>query len=423
MKKATTSTTKLITRYNALFEEMNKKLVCREDEITALKYALLLRQNVLFFGKPGTAKSLMASMLMQAIKGATTFQAQLRKEMTGDAVFGPLNITKYQTEGVLEYNTAGMLPEAQLVYLDEFFDANDNLMRGLLECLNERLFTCGRTRRHIPLHTCIATTNFYKPDEKREAVTDRFLIRVKVDPISGVGNVVNMFDQYLGKGFHLENTLDYSDLELLCEEVYNITIPDITKEEVATMLQYHTEARRGVRSVSDRRLCWALDLLRANALLRNAKEVDIEDFPALQYAFGVVHDDSEERNYFAAFEKITYEHPYKVEGWKDIQQAFKVYDVSNHVLEHHERYTVDQITEMLNTMKEMILAITSRQRRTYDTTTENRLQDYATKIESKIHKVKEVLIQKGGALAVSNDRFNPAGDFESKVAKEVNITQ
>src|SRR5690606_41028061 len=53
-------------------------------------------------------------------------------------------------EGDLVTNTDGMLPEADIVFLDELLNANSAILNSLLMALNERIFRRGRETRAIP---------------------------------------------------------------------------------------------------------------------------------------------------------------------------------------------------------------------------------------------------------------------------------
>ena len=65
-------------------------------------------------------------------------------------IFGPVDIAAFR-EGRYERRTAGMLPEAEVVFLDEVFKSNSAILNSLLTLLNERRFTSGDRALACPL--------------------------------------------------------------------------------------------------------------------------------------------------------------------------------------------------------------------------------------------------------------------------------
>ena len=81
-------------------------------------------------------------------------------------------------EGELVTNTEGMLPEAELVFLDELLNANSAILNSLLTVLNERVFRRGRESRALPMIMAVGASNHLPEDEALRALFDRFLLRV-----------------------------------------------------------------------------------------------------------------------------------------------------------------------------------------------------------------------------------------------------
>ncbi len=70
-----------------------------------------------------------------------------------------------------------MLPEAEIVFLDEIFKSNSAILNSLLGILNERRFFTGSTTIQVPLGSLYGATNEIPNDEALAALFDRFLIR------------------------------------------------------------------------------------------------------------------------------------------------------------------------------------------------------------------------------------------------------
>jgi MoxR-like ATPase len=101
-------------------------------------------------------------------------------------IFGPINLRKLK-EGVVETEIAGMLPEADVAFVDEIFLGSTAILNTLLAILNERTFRRGHTNISCPLRVCVGASNRLPEDEQLAAFADRFLVRIFVEPIGDSG--------------------------------------------------------------------------------------------------------------------------------------------------------------------------------------------------------------------------------------------
>ena len=83
--------------------------------------------------------------------------------------------------------TAGYLPEAEVAFVDEVFKANSSILNSLLTLMNERLFDNGAGRTMAPLLCLVGASNELPESEELSALFDRFLLRVRVAPLSDAG--------------------------------------------------------------------------------------------------------------------------------------------------------------------------------------------------------------------------------------------
>src|SRR6185436_7639348 len=97
-------------------------------------------------------------------------------------LFGPIDLRRLR-EGVVEVETAGMLPEAEIAFLDEVFLGSTAILNTLLGLLNERVFRRGHTVKACPLKVCVGASNAIPDDEALAAFADRFLVRVFLEPV------------------------------------------------------------------------------------------------------------------------------------------------------------------------------------------------------------------------------------------------
>lgn len=165
-----------------LVEQCSQGLVERRTLVEAIVLAAVAGEHVLVVGPPGTAKSEAARRVARGL-GGRYFEYLLGKFSEPSELFGPVDLRKLK-EGVLETATEGMLPEAEIAFLDEVFAGSTAILNSLLTLLNERVFRRGSTRLHCPLRVCIGASNALPEDESLAAFADRFLVRCFVEPVS-----------------------------------------------------------------------------------------------------------------------------------------------------------------------------------------------------------------------------------------------
>ena len=157
-------------------------LVDRELLTESVALCAVAREHLLVVGPPGTAKS-EAVRRIAARFGGRYFEYLLGRFTEPNEVFGPVDLRRLR-EGVVEVETAGMLPEADVAFLDEVFLGSTAILNTLLGILNERTFRRGRTAITCPLRVCVGATNVLPEDPALSAFADRFLARVFVEPVA-----------------------------------------------------------------------------------------------------------------------------------------------------------------------------------------------------------------------------------------------
>lgn len=156
-------------------------LVERESLVELIALAAVAGEHLLVIGPPGTAKSEAARRVARAL-GGRVFEYLLGRFTEPSEIFGPIDLRKLK-EGVVETQTAGMLPEAEIAFLDEIFLGSTAILNTLLAILNERTFRRGATSVRVPLRVCVGASNALPDDEALAAFADRFLLRAFLDPI------------------------------------------------------------------------------------------------------------------------------------------------------------------------------------------------------------------------------------------------
>lgn len=156
-------------------------LVERELLVEAVALCAVAGEHLLVVGPPGTAKS-QAVRRTAAGLGGRYFEYLLGRFSEPNEIFGPVDLRRLR-DGVVEIETAGMLPEAEIAFLDEVFLGSTAILNTLLSILNERTFRRGRTAVACPLRVCVGATNALPEDPALAAFADRFLARVFVEPV------------------------------------------------------------------------------------------------------------------------------------------------------------------------------------------------------------------------------------------------
>jgi MoxR-like ATPase len=136
---------------------------------------LVAGEHMLIVGPPGTAKSALVRHLARLID-ARYFEYLLTRFSEPNEIFGPIDIKAFR-EGTYLRRVEAMLPDADIVFLDEIFKSNSAILNALLSILNERRFFTGAASIRVPLSSLYGATNEVPNDDALGAVFDRFLVR------------------------------------------------------------------------------------------------------------------------------------------------------------------------------------------------------------------------------------------------------
>lgn len=252
-----------IDRLQLVLEHLKEKFVGKDDIIDLMGICLAGRENLFLLGPPGTAKSAMVRELSKLLNGKT-FEYLLTRFTEPNELFGPFDIRKLR-EGDLVTNTEGMLPEANLIFLDELLNANSAILNSLLMVLNEKVFRRGRENRPLPAVMIVGASNHLPEDEALHALFDRFLVRVRCDYVDPA-----LLSKVLDAGWKLEKTAMADQPEISAEDIFAVQamIHSVELQHIREPFINLIEMLRnaGVQ-VSDRRAVKLQRLIAASALL------------------------------------------------------------------------------------------------------------------------------------------------------------
>ncbi len=261
-----------------ILTELKNEFVSKDEVIDLLGVSLVGGENLFILGPPGTAKSAIVHRLCQRLQG-NTFIYLLTRFTEPNELFGPFDIRRLR-EGELTTNTAGMLSEASLVFLDELLNANSAILNSLLTALNERAIHRGH--EHIPVEALlfVGASNHLPQEDALQALFDRFLLRVHCDNVPA-----DQLTQLLEAGWNFERskavtaTVTFADIREFQKLLPYVSLDDV-RMDYADLIRRIRQA--GIR-VSDRRAVKLQRVIAASALLCGRAEANASDLWVLRY--------------------------------------------------------------------------------------------------------------------------------------------
>jgi MoxR-like ATPase len=184
-------------RFDAIRRELDQKFLAKEEIIRLMLVAAIAGEHMVLIGPPGTAKSALIRAFARLID-ARYFEYLLTRFSEPNELFGPVDIQSFRS-GSYRRVVTNMLPEAEIVFLDEAFKANSAILNSLLTLLNERRFNNGAQLMKVPLISLFAASNEVPSSDNLDAIFDRFLLRVHSDNLDSYH-----FHELMTKGLALE---------------------------------------------------------------------------------------------------------------------------------------------------------------------------------------------------------------------------
>ncbi|MBN8738610.1 MAG: AAA family ATPase [Lysobacterales bacterium 69-70] len=265
------------SRLRDLVHSATAGLVGREQIAELIVLAAVAREHVLIIGPPGTAKSAVVRRVARAV-GGRYFEYLLGRFTEPSELFGAVDLRKLR-EGTVETDVTGMLPEAEIAFLDEVFLGSTAILNTLLGILNERRFRRGHTQQNCPLRVCVGAANALPEDESLAAFADRFLLHAFVDPVPD-----HQLEALLAGGWQSEreespHCADLGDVDRLSREVLQVRL-DGVRGLLADAVRRLRAAGLGL---SDRRIVKAQRLIAAAAVLAGRDAAQAADLWPLFY--------------------------------------------------------------------------------------------------------------------------------------------
>lgn len=277
------------TAVHEALADAERGLIERRVLVELVTLAAVAGEHVLVLGPPGTAKSEAVRRVARAF-GGRYFEYLLGRFTEPSEIFGAVDLRKLR-EGRVETETTGMLPEAEVAFLDEVFLGSTAILNTLLAILNERRFRRGHTEMAVPLRVCVGAANALPVDESLGAFADRFLVRCFVDQVADP-----RLEELLEGGWELEaagagRVAPLAELDRLCAAARAAEM-DAIRPELARAVRLLRAA--GI-ALSDRRIVKTQKLVAAAAVMAGRARPARADLWPIIYAVPTAEGQTEAR--------------------------------------------------------------------------------------------------------------------------------
>lgn len=258
--------------------EATDGLVEREQLAELMVLGAVAGEHLLVIGPPGTGKSAVVRRVAASL-GGNYFEYLLGRFTEPSELFGPVNLNKLR-DGLVETDTAGMLPEADVAFLDEVFLGSTAILNTLLGVLNERQFRRGHTRLRCPLRICVGAANGLPEDEGLAAFADRFLLHTFVEPVAD-----NRLEDLLAGGWEMGRRTVAARAGLDRLDILSGAVNAVDMAAVRPALAHAVrQLRQAGIELSDRRIVRSQRLVAAAAVLAGRERASAADLWPLLFA-------------------------------------------------------------------------------------------------------------------------------------------
>ena len=280
----------IVQKLRGLARTLESQFLGKQETIRLMVLSVLAGEHIALIGPPGTAKSALVRNFARMID-SRYFEYLLTRFSEPNELFGPVDIPAFR-QGTYRRRTEGMLPDAEIVFLDEIFKSNSAILNALLTLLNERKFNNGGSVVDVPLLSVFGASNEVPADESLQAIFDRFLLRVRSEHLDAyhfqelVNRGVSLELEKLGAGSPPQIFLTTKDLVAVRPEVARRM--HLSDELLATYKSLVFQIRAEGVSLSDRRVVKLIKLMAASAYFDGRPAADVSDLFILKHVWNTL---------------------------------------------------------------------------------------------------------------------------------------
>ena len=280
----------IVQKLRGLARTLESQFLGKQETIRLMVLSVLAGEHIALIGPPGTAKSALVRNFARMID-SRYFEYLLTRFSEPNELFGPVDIPAFR-QGTYRRRTEGMLPDAEIVFLDEIFKSNSAILNALLTLLNERKFNNGGSVVDVPLLSVFGASNEVPADESLQAIFDRFLLRVRNDQLDAYH-----FQELIGRGVAIElqrfgerqaPPVFLTTHELRAAQADVARRMHLSDELMATYKSLVVQIRAEGVSLSDRRVIKLLKLMAASAYFDGRPQADVSDLFILKHVWNTL---------------------------------------------------------------------------------------------------------------------------------------
>ena len=273
-------------RIRTLITALSEHMYEREHMIALSLLAGVAGANTFLYGAPGTAKSLISRRIAAAFEVERYFEYLMNRFSTPEELFGPVSLKALKQDQYTR-KTAQYLPKAEVAFLDEIWKASPAILNTLLTLLNEKIFKNGDEIETVPLQVLMSASNeIPQPEQGLDALYDRFILRLVVQPIQKPDNFFALLQAGPSQPLpqHAIQAISLAELRQWRSQIHAVQLsPDILIAFLEIKTQLSQEFAEHQVYVSDRRWQRVAYLMKTAAFLNGRDTVLISDLFILKH--------------------------------------------------------------------------------------------------------------------------------------------
>ena len=305
-----------------LVNALNENLQERKEIIAICLLGVLCKQHIFLYGPPGTGKSLISRRLAEIFEDNKYFEYLMNRFSTPEEIFGPISLKELKNDNYLR-KIEGYLPTSDFAFLDEIWKSSPAILNTLLTILNERVYKNGNKIEDVPLNSLVSASNEIPSNKDGlDALYDRFLIRINVEPTQQNEHFLNLINDRKNTSFKIKNDLKITKNDLLKweQEIEEIILSESSKKIILSIKSRVIEKVEN-SYISDRRWKQATYLVKASAYFCDRKETNSSDLFVLSYCLW--SEISEKKEIEKIIQEKISENPFSSENAEEYQSLIK----------------------------------------------------------------------------------------------------